>query len=324
VCSTVAGGTTCSTGSPAADDDAVTAAVGASAQLGVPVAVVAAAGDGSAERVVVAVDQGERQLYVTASLETARLPEGARAELVPVAEEPLLRARTVGAERTFAAPSMVEFEDGPWAVRASAPAAVRLTTEERWLIGAQLAVGAALAAIALGGMIGEHRALQRRATTDALTRLPNRAEFERRATETLARLGRDRGRACVMVIDLDHFKVVNDTVGHDAGDQVLVAAAARLRDAVRASDIVGRWGGDEFVVLMPGIADARAVPDRAAMIADALAAAPPIGGHELTASVGAALFPVHGRRLEELLRAADRAMYMAKVQGVAHHLAEGV
>ena len=114
------------------------------------------------------------------------------AELVPVADEPLLRPRTVDGDRTFAAPSMVEFVDGPWAVRTIAPAGVHLTADERWLIGAQLAVGAALAVLAIGGMIGDHRALQRRATTDALTQLPNRAEFERRATETLARLGRDR------------------------------------------------------------------------------------------------------------------------------------
>jgi len=284
---------------------------------------VVGARDEPSDHVVVAVDQGPRQLYTMASLDTSDAPEDVRAELVAVAGEPLLRARTVGGERTFAAPSMVEFEDGPWAVRTVAPASVHLTAQERWLIGAQLAVGTALAAIALGGMFGDHRALQRRATTDALTRLPNRAEFERRATETLDRLDRDGAGACLLMIDLDHFKTVNDTVGHDAGDQALVAAAERLRQAVRESDLVGRWGGDEFVVLMPGIAHARAVPDRAAMIANALATAPPIGAFELTASVGAALFPSHGRRLEDLLRAADRAMYMAKVHGVAHHVAEG-
>lgn len=325
VCAIVDGGATCSTGSTeSVDDGAVAAALEASSRRGVPAVLVASEDDEPADQVVVAVDQGARRLYVTASLDASSLPDDIRAELVAVADEPLLRARTVGADRTFAAPSMVEFEDGPWAVRTAAPATVRLTAEERWLIGAQLAAGTALAAVALGGMVGDHRALQRRATTDALTRLPNRAEFERRATEALARLGRDRGSACLMVIDLDHFKIVNDTVGHDAGDRALVAAADRLRQAVRESDLVGRWGGDEFVVLMPGIADARAVPERAVMIANALAAAPPIGGHELTASVGAALFPAHGRRLEELLRAADRAMYMAKVHGVAHHLAEGV
>ncbi len=127
-----------------------------------------------------------------------------------------------------------------------------------------------------------------------------------------------------MVIDLDQFKLVNDTVGHDAGDRVLAAAAGALRSAVRETDIVGRWGGDEFVVLMPGIADARSVPDRAAMIARAIAEAPAVDGHELTASVGAALFPIHGATLEHLLRAADRAMYAAKVHGVPHHLAEEV
>ena len=195
---------------------------------------------------------------------------------------------------------------------------MHLTADERWLIGAQLAVGAVLAALALGGMFADHRSLQRRATTDALTR-PAEPRRVRAAGRPRCSAGSaaTAARACLMVIDLDQFKVVNDTVGHEAGDRALVAAAERLRQAVRSSDVVGRWGGDEFVVLMPGVADARSVPERAATIANAIAAAPPIGGYELTASVGAALFPAHGRVLEGLLRAADRAMYAAKVGGVA-------
>ena len=323
VCAVSADGSSCSA-SPTVAAAGIQAAIDSATGAGGPVVVVASAQGAPATDVVVAIDQGERRLHASTTLDVAGLPAGTTAGLVPVAGEPLLRARTVGTDRSYAVPSIVEFEDGPWAVRTTTSATTRMTAEERWLIGAQLAVGTALAGLALGGMVAEHRALQRRATTDALTGLPNRAEFERRAIETLARLGRDGGRACLMVIDLDQFKLVNDTVGHEAGDRVLVAAAGALRGAVRETDIVGRWGGDEFVVLMPGIADARSVPDRAAMIARAIAEAPAVDGHELTASVGAALFPIHGATLEHLLRAADRAMYAAKVHGVPHHLAEEV
>ncbi len=271
----------------------------------------------------VALDQVTRTVVVaiTVAADPSTVPAGMTAGLVPVATEPLMRARTSAGVRMFATPSMVEFDDGPWAVRTATLAAVRLADGERWLLGGQMAIGAVLAALALGGMLAEHRSLQRRATTDALTQLPNRDDFGRRATELLARLARERGTACLLVVDLDQFKVVNDTVGHEAGDRALVAAAARLREAIRETDLVGRWGGDEFVVLMPGIVDPRGVPQRVATIANAIAASPPIGDLELTASVGAALFPAHGSTLETLMRAADRAMYAAKLRGIPHHVA---
>ena len=326
VCSVADGEPSCSAeqiaGVPAL---AVAAALLAANGQADPVAVVAttpSAPAGPAIGVLVAVDHGVRHLVVAVPVDTSALVGATTAELVAVGGAPLFRSVTVDGVRRYAAGSMVEFDDGPWAVVATTPAAVHLTSDERWLLGTQLVIGALLAALALGAMVVDHRLLERRAAIDGLTRLPNRAEFERRAREMLARLGRSNGRACLMVIDLDHFKAVNDTAGHDAGDRVLVGAADRLQHAVRESDLVGRWGGDEFVVLLPGVQDARAVPERARTIAAALAAAPAIGGRELSASVGAALFPLHGTGLEELLRNADRAMYAAKVQGVPHHVAD--
>ena len=183
------GAWTCSaTSFDLAPDDAVTAALGAAAGQPAPVVFVAPRPGGDAPAgVLVAADQGDRTLLAAATLETGDLPAGTSATLVPAMGEPLLRAHTVGDARWYATPSLVEFEDGSWAVRTSTRAAVRLTTDERWLIGAQLAVGAVLAALALGGILADHRSLHRRATTDALTGLANRAEFERRATEVLTR-----------------------------------------------------------------------------------------------------------------------------------------
>ncbi len=321
VCSVRDGSVTCSTTEvQGADDPAVAAAVEASTARNAPAAV-ATISDGatSATSIAVAVDQGTRRLYVVFDpVQVLAASEDLDAELVPLEDEPLFQARSLDGQRRVAAPSMVEFEGGPWAVRVTAPDDIRLSAGERWLIGVQLALGTVVAMLALGGLLAEHRALHRRATTDGLTDLPNRAEFERRAGELLGRLGRDGRPACLFLIDLDHFKTVNDTVGHDAGDRVLVDVARRLRQTVRSSDLVGRWGGDEFVVLMPGIGDPRAVPARAATIANALAGAPAIGAITPEASVGAALFPAHGQRLDDLMRHADRAMYAAKVHNTTH------
>ena len=114
------------------------------------------------------------------------------------------------------------------------------------------------------------------------------------------------------MIDLDGFKSINDSSGHAAGDRVLAEAGTRLAAAVRSSDLVGRWGGDEFVLLLAGISDPLAIAERAAKIAACLHDVPRESGGPLAASVGAAMFPADGRELTTLLDLADRAMYAAK------------
>jgi diguanylate cyclase (GGDEF)-like protein len=175
-----------------------------------------------------------------------------------------------------------------------------------------MVVGAVLVVAALVAIARDHRGLRRQATTDALTNLPNRAAFERSAATVLAKVERERTGACLLLVDLDRFKAVNDTLGHAGGDRVLIEAAGRLRRAVRDTDLVGRWGGDEFVILLAGIGDPLAVPDRAAAISASLAGIPTVDGGELTAAVGAAVAPLDGSDLPALLDAADRAMYAAK------------
>ena len=152
---------------------------------------------------------------------------------------------------------------------------------------------------------------------DALTRLPNRALFHAQLRETLLRARRQGELLGLMFVDLDHFKAVNDTLGHPAGDQLLIGAAERIRACLRESDMVARQGGDEFTVLLN---DLRQVED-AALIARKLVAelVKPflLAGHavHISASIGIACYPQDGDDAETLLRHADAAMYVAKEQG---------
>jgi diguanylate cyclase (GGDEF)-like protein/PAS domain S-box-containing protein len=159
--------------------------------------------------------------------------------------------------------------------------------------------------------------MQRLAERDPLTGLPNRSVFRDRLSVAMARARRERARVAVLFVDLDHFKEVNDTMGHEAGDRLLEELARRLVALVRESDTVSRQGGDEFVLLLGDLVDPGAAARVAEGIIADLGAPVRIAGREVsvTASVGIALFPDNAEELDELLRNADTAMYAAKTAG---------
>ncbi|HSW06913.1 bifunctional diguanylate cyclase/phosphodiesterase [Aquabacterium sp.] len=155
------------------------------------------------------------------------------------------------------------------------------------------------------------------ANHDALTGLPNRAALQRDLNRAVQRNTRHRKRFAVMFIDLDRFKHINDTLGHGAGDAMIKACSERLVGLLRGEDVVARFGGDEFVLLLEDLANAG---DAAALADKVLACcAEPfvVDGRELqlTASIGVSLFPEDGRDAETLLKNADTAMYRAKDKG---------
>ena len=152
---------------------------------------------------------------------------------------------------------------------------------------------------------------------DSLTRLFNRAALENQLRLALARALRESRQVAVMLLDLDRFKTVNDTLGHDVGDGLLECVARRLMDTVRASDIVARLGGDEFVVVLPDIDNAMSVAGIASKLKRNLEDVCQVGTHTLstTPSIGVSLFPMDGQDAETLLKNADTAMYHAKQAG---------
>jgi diguanylate cyclase (GGDEF)-like protein/PAS domain S-box-containing protein len=155
------------------------------------------------------------------------------------------------------------------------------------------------------------------ASHDQLTGLPGRTLLRERIAEAIERAMLHNRKVAVFVIDLDHFKRMNDSMGHRAGDEVLVGMAERMRQSLRRSDTLGRLGGDEFVVVMPHIANVPDVERCAQRLVDRVANTAMVGDIEvnLTASVGVCIYPDFAQDVDSLLERADAAMYAAKENG---------
>ncbi|HVR49092.1 MAG TPA: EAL domain-containing protein [Pseudorhodoferax sp.] len=176
-------------------------------------------------------------------------------------------------------------------------------------------------------MVGTHTDITQRkeaealiwhqANYDALTGLPNRRMLRDRLSQHMLRCDRERLQLALLFIDLDHFKAVNDTLGHEGGDRLLVEAAQRLQRCVRASDTVARMGGDEFTVVLPNLRSTREVERIVQAILREMARAFHFGDEHafVTASIGITYYPGDGHSVDDLLRQADQALYVAKDGG---------
>ena len=176
----------------------------------------------------------------------------------------------------------------------------------------------------IGSQIGQfivrkqaEEALRFVATHDALTGLPNRVMFGQRLDHAIRQARRHGQRLAVLFIDLDRFKEINDTLGHDYGDSLLREVAHRFGQGLRSSDTVARFGGDEFVVLLEEIADPMLVAAVAQKLSAALAERFVLAGSEyqVTASIGVSVYPDDSEDAQALLKNADIAMYRAKERG---------
>jgi diguanylate cyclase (GGDEF)-like protein len=159
--------------------------------------------------------------------------------------------------------------------------------------------------------------LYRQAHFDPLTQLPNRLLFRDQLSRELAESEHSGAQGALLYVDLDHFKKVNDSLGHAAGDQLLSIVAQRLRACVKDGDTVARLGGDEFTIILRNVADAASVSAVADRIIHSMLLPVRLDGkdHQIRASIGVTMYPADGTQLDALLRNADLAMYRAKDQG---------
>ncbi len=167
------------------------------------------------------------------------------------------------------------------------------------------------------GLEAANRQLRHLATHDGLTGLPNRVLLDDRLAQAMALADRDKRSFALMVCDLDRFKLINDSLGHRAGDELLQEVARRLSAVARTADTVARFGGDEFVLVGSSLADAEDAMRLAARAIEVLRAPVRIAGIDVhvSPSIGIALYPEDGASIEALLAHADAAMYAAKHQG---------
>lgn len=161
----------------------------------------------------------------------------------------------------------------------------------------------------------------KQANYDVLTQLPNRRLLLDRLGQEIKTVGRVGGALTLVFIDLDHFKEINDALGHDSGDQLLVQSAARISECVREADTVARLGGDEFVIILPQLDAPKDIDRIAGAIVERLAQPFVLNGQtvSISASVGIAVYPADGVTADELLGNADKAMYAAKEGGRGRH-----
>ncbi|MFN3587468.1 MAG: GGDEF domain-containing protein, partial [Moraxellaceae bacterium] len=181
------------------------------------------------------------------------------------------------------------------------------------------ALALVLSALTTGLVVQVLRSQQRLsvlASHDSLTGLANRRHFLDMAEAYRALAERQQRQFVLLNLDLEDFKCINDDFGHEVGDAMLVHVAGQARGCLRASDLISRFGGDEFLVLLPDMAPGEELDQLVARLREAVAVPLPVNGRSLRVglTIGMASFPAHGRSLPELMRAADAQMYESKRQ----------